>query len=384
MLRILFIILTVAHALIHLFGFIKAFELAELSQLTKQISKPIGVFWLLSFLLFLSVILLFSMKWDGWWKVAIIAIVLSEFVIINSWTNAKWGTVINLIILIPTIAAIFESLPSSLSRIYESNVEVRLKAQTEHTVLTPEHLAHLPAPVQKYLVYTQSVGKPIIKNFQLNFDGQFKQKVASNWLKIKSSQHNFYDSPARYFLMKSNLYGIPFQGLHIYEKDEASMVIKLASILKVVDSKSDFMHQSETVTFFNDICIYAPTSLVDKSIKWKLVDSLTVEAIYANAGSVISAKLYFNEIGELVNFESADRYLSEDGIKHELHKWSTPISDYKEYRGRKIPFSGNAIWHLPDGEFYYAKFKLEEIKYNNEKTTPNISSCCATLSFSRK
>ena len=44
--RLLFALLLVVHGLIHAMGFAKAFGLAELSQLTREISRPLGVLWL--------------------------------------------------------------------------------------------------------------------------------------------------------------------------------------------------------------------------------------------------------------------------------------------------------------------------------------------------
>lgn len=52
-----FILLVVIHALIHLLGFLKAFQLAEINQLTQHISKPMGLLWLLALILFLAAII---------------------------------------------------------------------------------------------------------------------------------------------------------------------------------------------------------------------------------------------------------------------------------------------------------------------------------------
>jgi hypothetical protein len=79
---------------------------------------------------------------------------------------------------------------------------------------------------------------------------------------------------------------------------------------------------------------------------------------------VVSAVLYFNEAGELVNFVSDDRYaLQEDGTLKQV-RWSTPVSDYKEVEGRKVPTQGKTIWNYPEGDFTYGVFKLRNLRYN--------------------
>ncbi|MBL0237643.1 MAG: hypothetical protein IPQ02_13775 [Saprospiraceae bacterium] len=50
MLRIIFPILICIHASIHLLGFVKAFGISEVKQLTQAISKPFGIGWLLAFI----------------------------------------------------------------------------------------------------------------------------------------------------------------------------------------------------------------------------------------------------------------------------------------------------------------------------------------------
>ena len=52
MLNIIFIIITTVHGLVHLMGFMKAFNLAKIPQLTANINKPVGVAWLAAFALF--------------------------------------------------------------------------------------------------------------------------------------------------------------------------------------------------------------------------------------------------------------------------------------------------------------------------------------------
>jgi hypothetical protein len=53
MLKIVFIIITTLHGLVHLMGFMKAFNLAKIPQLTANINKSVGLAWLATFALFL-------------------------------------------------------------------------------------------------------------------------------------------------------------------------------------------------------------------------------------------------------------------------------------------------------------------------------------------
>jgi Family of unknown function (DUF6544) len=120
------------------------------------------------------------------------------------------------------------------------------------------------------------------------------------------------------------------------------------------------MTKGETVTLFNDMCVLAPATLIDKNIQWETVDPLAVKATFTNQGYTISAVLYFNERGELINFVSDDRYQAFRGNKFENFRWSTPIKNYKDIDGRKVAIYGEAIWQMPKGEFAYAKLTLKK------------------------
>jgi len=45
-------------------------------------------------------------------------------------------------------------------------------------------------------------------------------------------------------------------------------------------------------------------------------------------------------------------------------RWSTPLKNYKEINGFMVPTEGEAIWHLPSGDFCYVKVKLVELEFN--------------------
>ena len=92
-------ILMILHGLVHLMGFVKAFNLTELKEIKQEISRPMGLLWLTTVLLFggSAAALLLGETW--WWPITIASIVLSQIVIALHWKEAKWGTIANIIIL---------------------------------------------------------------------------------------------------------------------------------------------------------------------------------------------------------------------------------------------------------------------------------------------
>jgi len=255
-----------------------------------------------------------------------------------------------------------------LKRAYNAEVQKGFKQNStaENSIITESDIKDLPEPVQKYLRYTGVIGKEKVKNFRVVGEGQFKTDPNKGWFKTNIEQYNFIDNPRRIYYIKVSMSGLPVVGLHVYKDTKATMVIKAAGLVTVADAKGDIMNKAETVTVFNDMCLLAPASLIDKRIQWETINPLKVKAIFNNNGVKISAELYFNEKGELINFISNDRYMTSSGESYQSAPWSTPVSDYKDFNGIKISSYGEAHWSLPEGDYCYGKINIKEVQYNIE------------------
>lgn len=258
----------------------------------------------------------------------------------------------------------------SLKKQFISDVTDALKQQSQPGVLSQPEIDHMPAIVQKYLHYTGCVGKEKVWNVHIVFEGEMKLDEKHDWLGIHSEQYNFFDDPSRFFFITAHMKGMPVTGLHVYRSACANMVIKLAGMITVADASGPKMDQGETVTVLNDMCFMAPASLISPAISWEAADDLTVNATFTNAGIKVSAKLFFNAEGQLVNFHSGDRFLSKDGKSYESLPWSTPIGEYMELDGRMVPTYGEATWHYPDHDYCYGRFRVKELRYNVKEMNP--------------
>ncbi len=363
MLKYIFSFIMFVHGLIHFMGFAKAFNYSNFSQLTKEISKPTGVLWFVTAILFVLSVILFLFKKDAWVYFALIAIVFSQYLILNNWQDAKFGIIANVIILLFIIIGFFQI---NFKNEYRNEVKIGL-LQTNNipkTILTDALIKHLPEPVQKYIRYANCIGKPIVNNFSINFSGKIRSHEKPVWMYLTSEQYNFIPAPTRLFYLDATMKGLPVAGFHCFKNGVAYMDIRLLSMFKVEYQSGGVMDSSETVTFFNDMCCMAPATLIDKRIKWLEVEGNKVKASFTYNGITISAWLYFNEKGELVNFTSEDRSaLGKNGETVKL-KWSTPLRDYKAINGYKLASYAETIYSYPDGDFTYATFTIKCIGYN--------------------
>ena len=166
MIRTLFLLLILAHAFIHLLGFAKDLKIAAIPQLTGTTIIPIsgttpkvmGVLWLLAFVLLTVAGVLFLFYNKAWWMWGAAGAVLSQLLVIMYWTDAKAGTLPNLIML-PAILVAWGGW--NFDRMASAEVQSLLAGAIpeQREIVAPAMLEPLPAPVQLWLTNAGVVGK---------------------------------------------------------------------------------------------------------------------------------------------------------------------------------------------------------------------------------
>jgi hypothetical protein len=248
---------------------------------------------------------------------------------------------------------------------YHRDVDRALARDVPNETFTEADIAHLPSPVQRYLRAVGVVGWPRVHNFHARMHGRIRNGPQARWIRLSAEQYNFFDEPARMFYLTGSMFMIPVHRYHRYVGSSATMRVRAAGLVSVVDVSGNEMDQGETVTMFNDMCVMAPATLIEPSIVWEPVDALTARATFTNVGHAIRAELWFNEAGELTNFRSDDRYqTSPDGKSMRKVRWSTPLGPYRPFGHIRLASGGEARWHEADGEYAYIELTIDTIQYN--------------------
>jgi len=360
-----FAILLAVHGLIHVLGAAKAFHWAELPQLTQPISPFSGSLWLISALAFLGAAgsIFIWPRW--WWAIGFCAVILSMVVIVPAWADAKAGAFANAVVVVGVVFGFLSQGPFSLRAEYDEDVESRVSAFPAAAPITDADLAHLPVPVQRYLRAAGSVGQPRVRNYRVTMHGRIRGGRESRWMPFVAEQYNSVDPPARYFYLNASMFGIPVQGYHRFAGASATMRVKAAALVPVSTAGGPEMTESETVTLFNDMCLMAPATLIDRAIEWQAIDAHTVRARFTNAGHTIHADLLFDDAGLLANFISDDRYQSSsNGTGMRQLRWSTPIAGYRTRGTLQLPSAGEARWHEADSTYAYIQITIDDVQYN--------------------
>ncbi|MDF2606738.1 MAG: hypothetical protein K0S34_933 [Bacillales bacterium] len=361
--RVIFSLIVFLHGIIHLMGFFKAFALFELKDLTLQISKTIGILWLITALLLLMFLLLYFVKNKYKNYFAITGSILSQILIISAWHDAKFGTLLNIVIfshgILGLIANNFENkISMELDNILNENNKFK------RVIVTKEMIKPLPSPVQLWLTNSGVIDKEEMSVVHLKQVGKMKLKHhQKKWSDSYSEQYITTKSPA--FFWSVNMQTIPFldiKGRDLFKYGKGSMLIKIASAIPVVNvSNEPKLNQSTMQRFLLEMLWY-PTMALSKYLTWDCIDNVTAKATMLYKGVEGSATYHFDSNGDLKKV-SALRF-------RETTENSTPIECIGEVKshfvidGYKIPNKIEVSWMLDSGKFTWFKVEIVDVRVN--------------------
>lgn len=258
-----------------------------------------------------------------------------------------------LVILIATVV-IFFNIPYSKTRTDFNKIinTVILKEPKNTGVFTKEDIKDLPSPVQKYFEYCGYLEQPKMSYMKITFkDIDFKQ-TESKTLKIDYTQYNFVETPQRFALIDSSLFGIPFEGIDAYGDGIGSMKVIIAKFVTLFDQRGEDMDKASLVTILSE-SLAIPNVALQDYIQWEEIDATHAKATITYYGISASGVFTFDENGLMLSFRTKDRVSTEmDGSTREA-EWSAIILDYENVNGVRKPKVLQAVWHFPEGDSIY-------------------------------
>lgn len=362
MMRTLFGLLLILHGLIHVMGFVKAFNIAEIEQFTLSISKPAGLFWVIASLLFLISGALFFNKQSWWWMAAVPAILISQALIFLYWQDAKAGTILNIIILVGCLVGYgnwdFQAMVDREKKSFFAHI------RNNQVKVEPDELEELPAMVRLWMENSGVSGNHKINSALISQKGKMKTDHEGNWMKVETEQFVRTADPG--FLWIAEVEAVPYihlAGRDKYVEGQGHMLIKLLSLIPVADSKGVEINQGSLLRYLAETVWY-PSAALEEYISWEEIDSTSVIATMNFGGNTASGVFEFNNIGEPVRFE-AERYYDREGGAT-LETWVIDIDEksYKSFSHYRVPTKAAVTWKLPDGDFTWFRLEITDITYD--------------------
>lgn len=361
--RIVFSIIIGFHGLVHLLGFAKAFGLAEVKELTLPINKSFGILWLFASLLLITTVILYFLKSNYWWIPGIISVILSQFLIIYFWKDARFGTIPNIILLFIIVVSYanfrFEkTVQSEVESIHSSQPGKSPESVTEAM------LKDLPEPVKKWLEGSGIIGKECIHSVHLRQQALMKLKPEQKkWTKAQAEQYFIVMEPGFIWTADMSMMPlVPVKGKDKFQDGKGQMLIKVWSLFPVVNARNNEKINEGSLQRFLAEIVWFPSAALSDYITWEEIDDYAARATMSYKGVNGSGTFYFDKDG---NFEklSAMRYRGEEAV--ERTEWIIEPQEIKVMNGIKIPVKTSVTWKLDSADWTWLKITLTELSYNH-------------------
>lgn len=360
--RIILILVMGLHGSIHLFGFLKAYDITTFQGISEPISKPVGAFWLVSFILFAITIILLIWQPDYWWLGGFMAILVSQALIFYFWSDAKFGTLINILILLASIVSYSDFRFTNQILAERKDLFQRAQTMTNNPIIAQE-IADLPPVVRKWLHSSTEIGQPIVSNVYLTQELKLKMNPGQkDWSSGTANQIFTVQPPGFNWVINTSIYSlISTKGRDKLVKGKGEMTIKLFSLFPVVHADNNYKVNQATLQRYLAEIVWFPSAALSPDIHWEALNDHSAKATMDIQGTKASGIFHFNEYGQFVKFV-AMRY--KDVKDPTPTQWSVEAIKFKDFKGIKVPVECEVSWMLNGEKWTWLKVKIVDISYN--------------------
>ncbi|MGM0944652.1 MAG: DUF6544 family protein [Bacteroidota bacterium] len=344
------------HGFIHLMGFLKAFKLAEIQQLTQPISTTQGVFWLIGAMLFLAFALAAFLEKPIAGYLGLVAVLLSQVLIFTVWQDAKFGSVANLILLLAAIQMIFLAN-------WEKKVSAeKLMFQNSREIPELKKLEELPSVIQNWLKISgfEESGPPV--SAQIYQTAQIKMKPdQAEWKEAKAFQISSLNPPGFHWQVEMDMIpGIKIFGRDQFKEGKGEMLIRIGAAIPIVDESGVKINEGSLQRFLGEL-VWMPSLALHPEISWKELGENVAEATLRVNQTTGKGSFYFDDSGNFVRFETLRFYENKPDSKR--FPWILTVEAYQEFEGIRIPSKMKATWRLPEGDWTWLQLQIDSLSY---------------------
>lgn len=236
---------------------------------------------------------------------------------------------------------------------------------TTTAIVSPEMLAGLPTPVQRYMNFSGVVGRPLVKSAVVKQTGRIRLGPEKRWMQFRATESYSIDPPSFTWDARVGYGRLSFLAVRdSYIDGKGAVRVRLANLFQLLNATGPKMDHSSAVRFLSEV-VWFPSAFLGKDFNWTAIDESSAEVSFTAFGRSVSGRLYFAADGRPTNFVSR-RY--KDVRDSEPLLWSTPATTNGSFCGLNLPNRGQAVWHLESGDFTYIEVQVEEIRYDSRNS----------------
>ncbi|WP_147804244.1 DUF6920 family protein [Alkalicoccus halolimnae] len=240
------------------------------------------------------------------------------------------------------------------------------KCNPNEWVVTESMVQQLPPPVQKWLHWSGSIGKPNIHTVHLRQSGKIKFKPdQKKGFPAQAEQYSTTDYPAFFWQVKMKMLPlISVTGRDLYRFGQGELLMKADSVLPLADVKyNKKINEAALQRFLLEMAWY-PSASLSPYISWEMIDERTAEAEMSYGGTTGKGSFHFEQDGRLTELR-AFRYMDKNDT--ERTEWVGEVLEYTIYSGICLPSKLQISWMLPEGKFTWYEFEVWDVKLNERR-----------------
>jgi hypothetical protein len=180
------------------------------------------------------------------------------------------------------------------------------------------------------------------------------------WLPYKAEQYFTTDPPA--FLWKASFRMLPLVsvvGRDQYRNGEASLQMRVLSILPVANKTGGGLNQGDLLRYLGELQWFPAAALADY-VTWEQLGPASARATISYGGIRASMTFVFGDNGRLLEAQ-AIRYNDARGRNE---PWVNRNDSDQVFDGIRVPAVGEARWEYDSGPYPYIRWHLTDLEQN--------------------
>lgn len=355
----------VLHGVLHLIGFAKGWHTGvqrsdsqrTLLAFFASASRWGSVLWLVGGLSFAIAAILYLMKKDWYWIPAAVGIAISQAMIIAEWEDAKYGTIVNAVLL---IAVIFSAAAMRFDRMVRNEVATLAgQVSAREQVLTVEKISVLPANVRRWVEHSNVLNRKLPAMYRVLQRGTLRTTAEGRRMPFEAEQFFSVDPPG--FIWRARIDAGPHMkiaGRDKYQNGHGHILIKPLYLFTAANGFGKQIDQGTLLRFLAEAAWF-PEMAVSKYLRWEGIDDRRARVTMEYGGTSASGIFFFNEEGLVEGFE-ARRYGDFGGI-YRKENWSVNVTSHRKFNDVPIGHQNEVTWKLKEGNFTWLRMEITEI-----------------------
>lgn len=219
-------------------------------------------------------------------------------------------------------------------------------------------IAGLPDPVRAWLTACGAVGRLLINAARFTQEGAIRTQPSQPWMPMRAIQYYTVNPPGLIWsVMVRPLPILWIAGRDLYHHGRGRMLIKVLSLVRVVDAEGPEMDQGSLLRFLIEMML-VPSVAVADYVRWEPVDGRRARAVMTYAGVTADLVIEFGS-DALPARATAKRYYDGGSQGFSLMDWEVVATEPREVHGLRSPTQVEVIWHTPEGAFPYFRGRIE-------------------------